>query len=187
MPLSTISAISWQSVLLAEETRAPRENHRPVASHWQLYHKMLYQVHLIYNRDCCLHLYWQRKHYCRKNLSILTNREDHKLFLIFLKFTWNYRQTTGLPPLSSCTNCFFTWNYRQPLDYLPCCLVQKSFLRGIIDKHCLLVHFFTRNYRQLLDYLPCLLVQSFFFTWNHRKTTGLPPLSSCTRLSNVNL
>ena len=33
MPLSTnISAISWQSVLLVEETG---ENHRPVSSHWQ--------------------------------------------------------------------------------------------------------------------------------------------------------
>jgi hypothetical protein len=25
----------WSSVLLAEETGVPRENHRPVASHWQ--------------------------------------------------------------------------------------------------------------------------------------------------------
>jgi len=30
-----ISVISWQSVLLVEETRVPRENHPPVASHWQ--------------------------------------------------------------------------------------------------------------------------------------------------------
>ena len=30
-----ISVISWQSVLLVEETRAPAENHRPVTSHWQ--------------------------------------------------------------------------------------------------------------------------------------------------------
>jgi hypothetical protein len=28
-----ISAISWLSVLLVEETGVPRENHRPVASH----------------------------------------------------------------------------------------------------------------------------------------------------------
>jgi len=33
--LNNISAISWQSVLLMEETRAPRENYRPAASHWQ--------------------------------------------------------------------------------------------------------------------------------------------------------
>jgi hypothetical protein len=30
---NNISVTSWQSVLLVEETRAPRENHRPVASH----------------------------------------------------------------------------------------------------------------------------------------------------------
>jgi len=29
------SAISWRSVLLVEETRVPRENHWPAASHWQ--------------------------------------------------------------------------------------------------------------------------------------------------------
>jgi len=28
------SAISWQSVLLVEETGAPVENHQPVASYW---------------------------------------------------------------------------------------------------------------------------------------------------------
>jgi len=33
--ISVISVISWRSVLLAEETRVPTENHRPVASHWQ--------------------------------------------------------------------------------------------------------------------------------------------------------
>ena len=42
-----ISAISWQSVLLREETRVPGENHWPVASHWQnFYHIMLYWAHL---------------------------------------------------------------------------------------------------------------------------------------------
>jgi len=30
---NNISVISWQSVLLVEETGAPRQNHRPVASH----------------------------------------------------------------------------------------------------------------------------------------------------------
>jgi len=32
---NTISVISWQSVLLGDETRVPGENHRPVASHYQ--------------------------------------------------------------------------------------------------------------------------------------------------------
>jgi hypothetical protein len=37
---NNISAISWRSVLLVEETGVPRENYRPVESHW-LYHIML--------------------------------------------------------------------------------------------------------------------------------------------------
>jgi len=32
---NNISVISWRSVLLVEETRVPRENHRPVASRRQ--------------------------------------------------------------------------------------------------------------------------------------------------------
>ena len=31
---NNISIISWRSVLLLEETWVPRENHRPVTSHW---------------------------------------------------------------------------------------------------------------------------------------------------------
>ena len=38
---NNISAISWWSVLLVEETWVPGENHRPSASHWQtLSHKL---------------------------------------------------------------------------------------------------------------------------------------------------
>ena len=33
--LAPLSTISWRSVLLMGETGVPRENHRPVASHWQ--------------------------------------------------------------------------------------------------------------------------------------------------------
>ena len=32
---ATFNNISGQSVLLVKETRVSRENHRPVASHWQ--------------------------------------------------------------------------------------------------------------------------------------------------------
>ena len=32
---NNISVISWWSILLVEQTRVPRENHRPVASHKQ--------------------------------------------------------------------------------------------------------------------------------------------------------
>jgi hypothetical protein len=43
---NNIPVISWQSVLLVEETGVPEENHRPVTSHWQFYHIMFYRVHL---------------------------------------------------------------------------------------------------------------------------------------------
>jgi len=33
--VNNISVISLRSVLLVGETRVPRENHRPAASHWQ--------------------------------------------------------------------------------------------------------------------------------------------------------
>ena len=32
---NNIAVISWQSILMVEETSVPGENHRPVASHWQ--------------------------------------------------------------------------------------------------------------------------------------------------------
>jgi hypothetical protein len=38
-----------QSDLLVKETGEPGENHRPVASHWQIYHIMLCRVHLAMN------------------------------------------------------------------------------------------------------------------------------------------
>jgi hypothetical protein len=34
--LNTLSVISWLSVWLVEETVLPRENHRPVTSHWHI-------------------------------------------------------------------------------------------------------------------------------------------------------
>jgi hypothetical protein len=41
-----ISVISWQSVLLVDETRVPRENHWPVTSPWQtLSHKVAWSIY----------------------------------------------------------------------------------------------------------------------------------------------
>ena len=54
---NTISVISWRSVLLAEETGVPGENHRPVTDKAgenhrpgteKLYHTMLYQMYLVW-------------------------------------------------------------------------------------------------------------------------------------------
>ena len=41
-----ISIISWLLVLLMEETGVSIENQQLAASHWQLYHIILYQVYL---------------------------------------------------------------------------------------------------------------------------------------------
>ena len=44
---NNISAISWQSVLLMEDTGVPGESHWPAAIHWQtVSHKIVYRVHL---------------------------------------------------------------------------------------------------------------------------------------------
>jgi hypothetical protein len=43
---NNISAISWQSVLMVEESGVPRENHRSAASHWQtLSHNVVSRIH----------------------------------------------------------------------------------------------------------------------------------------------
>ena len=44
---NNISVISWRSVLKVEKSGVPRENHRSVASHCQLYHIKLYQVQFV--------------------------------------------------------------------------------------------------------------------------------------------
>ena len=59
---NNISAISWRSVLLVEETGGPGENYRPVASHWQtlshyvVHHTLIkIRTHNISGDMHCLH------------------------------------------------------------------------------------------------------------------------------------
>jgi hypothetical protein len=59
---NNVSAISWRSVLLVEETRVPEENHRPASSHWQiLLHNVVSPMHKNESFE------FKRNFYCTKN------------------------------------------------------------------------------------------------------------------------
>jgi hypothetical protein len=67
---NNISAISWLSVLLVEKTAVPRENHRPVSSHWQtLWHNVVSSSPLSF-------FWWRKPEYPEKttDLSQVTNK-----------------------------------------------------------------------------------------------------------------
>ena len=67
---NNISAISWQSVLLVEETGVPRENHRPVASHWQTL--LYYVAHLTLSRIRTHNISGNRYRLHRSNYHTIT-------------------------------------------------------------------------------------------------------------------
>ena len=76
---NNISVISWWSVLLVKETGISAENHWPVPSHWQIYHIMLYRVHLVWEG---LELTSVWKFYCRhhnlvNSYGISASQNDH--------------------------------------------------------------------------------------------------------------
>jgi hypothetical protein len=58
---NNIAVISWQSVLLVEETGQPGENHRPVTSHWQTLSHNVVHLALIEIRT---HNTSGDRHYC---------------------------------------------------------------------------------------------------------------------------
>jgi hypothetical protein len=60
---NNISVISWQSVLLVEETRVPGQNHRPAASHRQT---LSHNVVSFSNRKKRLCRGLSKKRYCQK-------------------------------------------------------------------------------------------------------------------------
>ena len=55
---NNISVIAWRSVLLVEETGVPRENHRPVASHWQTLSYNVVSSTPRHERDTNSQRYW---------------------------------------------------------------------------------------------------------------------------------
>jgi len=94
-----ISVISWQSVLLVEETEVPRENHKPVASHWQtLPHNAILStpLKLINLRVCNIvnirfHIYFHNEITTTKQ----TNKQTNKLQYYKTKYfpSRNHRST----------------------------------------------------------------------------------------------
>ena len=84
---NNISVISWQSVLLMEETGIPRENHWPVASHWQaLSHIMLYWVHLTWAESLLNIVYCKAYDQKRKDWKIL--KFVNAYFFLYLYKMW---------------------------------------------------------------------------------------------------
>ena len=68
---NNISDISWQSVLLSEETGRPRENHRPVASDWQTLSRNVVLLALIELRTHNISDYWHWLHSCKSKYHMI--------------------------------------------------------------------------------------------------------------------
>ena len=84
-----ISVISRLSVLLVEETEVTGENHRPAVSHRQLYHIMLYRVHLVPEWDSNSVLVVKGTD-CMCNVNSTTIRSRPWLPLTVILISWQH-------------------------------------------------------------------------------------------------
>ena len=87
--LNNIWAISWQPILLVEETGVPGENHRPVASYWQtLSHNIVSSTHRlsgIRTHNVSGNMDWLHTGSCKSNHHTITTTTAP--FLIIWRYT----------------------------------------------------------------------------------------------------
>ena len=104
---NNISFISWQSVLLVEETG---ENHRPVTSHWQtLSHNVVHltlieiRTSMVIGTDCVGS--------CKSNYHTITITTAPKLCLLFRSYRLNQliNLSTARPPLFISSSDILFW------------------------------------------------------------------------------
>ena len=92
--ISGVSSISWQSVLLVTETGIPRENHRPVASHWlTFFHIMLYRVQIAWSGfelTCLVMIGIYYTYSCKCYYHVITTTTSHIYWTCSQpEYTWN--------------------------------------------------------------------------------------------------
>ena len=143
---NNISVISWQSVLLVEETGVPGENHWHVASHWQTYHIMLHRVHLAWAgfeltpfvviATNCIYSY-------KSNYHMITTTTDPKM--------------TGVIITNECTVGDRLWSYRFTRAGSAYPSGAPAFIPGFLWGSCYIFSFKCMFCRSLFVFL------SFFF------------------------
>ena len=95
---NNISVISWQSVLLVEETGISGENHQPVASHWQTLSHKVYLAWTGFELTTSVVIGTDCTGSCKSNYYTITTTTAHGMFMrwpslkiyVFIWLCWIY-------------------------------------------------------------------------------------------------